>query len=83
MSAKVEGVRISRTTADVRNPKALTVTAVMGLRLGIADRQEGKNKDGLGEQHVGGDRDEGGVVVVESNKTSAPGQMSNGEWWVR
>ena len=26
---------------------------------------------------------ESGVVVVESDKTLAPGQMSNGVWWVR
>ena len=63
-----------------------------GDRLGVADRQEGKNNDGLGEQHIEGDRSEREVVVVKCNETSAPGQMSKrkedsdeveGVWWER
>jgi len=64
MRAKVEGVRTSRTTADVRNPKVLTPRIVGANPIvaapGVGDREEGKNKDGAGEQHIEEDREWGG-----------------------
>jgi len=64
------------TSHDVRNPKVLTDEA-RGDSLGIANGHEGKSKDGL-DQHIEGDRDEGGLVSVKRKRTSesAPGQMS-------
>lgn len=63
---EAEGVRTSRTTTHVRNPKVLT-DITNGGSLDIANRQEGKNNDRLG-QHIEDGRDEHGVVVVRNKR---------------